>query len=72
MNDMAFDLMTCLDRHIVNTNLLHSKDRDIKDIIRDCYAYLKGTILVGWNEDLADLRSTFETDYKEFLVKLGI
>ena len=71
MNDMAFDLMTCLDRHIVNTNLLHSKDRDIKDIIRDCYAYLKGTILVGWNEDLADLRSTFETDYKEFLVKLG-
>ena len=55
MTDMQFDIMTALDRHIVNNKMLNSNDREIKDIVFDCYSNLKSTMLVAWNDRMADL-----------------
>lgn len=70
MDDLEFELMTLNDRHIVNHNMLKSKDRDFKDIVFDCYSNLKATILVGWKYDMADMEVMFQSDFKDQLAKM--
>lgn len=70
MTDMQFDIMTALDRHIVNNKMLNSNDREIKDIVFDCYSNLKSTMLVAWNDRMADLNIMFQSDFKEQLIKV--
>ena len=43
MDNFEFNMMTQLDRHVVNNHIINSKDKDIKDIIFDCYSNLRST-----------------------------
>ena len=70
MNDMQFDLMTALDRHIANKNMMESKDRDIKDIIFNCYSNLKSTIVAAYDWSIADLETLFHCTFKDYIIKL--
>ena len=69
MNDLQFESMVCSDKHIVNLDLLNLKDRNIKEVVFDCYDNLKSTILVAWNDRLADMEDLFKSDFKKELAK---
>ena len=71
MNKLEFDLMTDLDLHITNNNMMKSVDRDIKDIIFNCYSNLKSTIVVAHDWSIADLETLFYCTFKDYLHKLG-
>lgn len=70
MNNFKFSMMTQLDRHVVNNHIINSKDKDIKDIIFDCYSNLRSTIVVAWNYKLADSKTMFESEFKEQIRKV--
>ena len=69
MDDFEFNAMTCSDKDIVNKELIQSKDRDFKDIVFDCYDNLKSTILVAWNDTMANMDDLFKSDFKKELAK---
>lgn len=69
MTDFEFDMMTMFDRHVVNPNMLKSKDRDIKEIVFDSYSNLKSTIVIAHDYDIADLETMFNCDFKDYIAK---
>lgn len=71
MTDMEFDLMTALDLHITNDNMLKSKDRDIKGIVFDCYSNLRNCLVAAYDWSNADLKTVFNCTFKKYLITLG-
>lgn len=62
-------LERCGDKNIVNMDIIKNPDRDITNIIFDCYNNLKNAILVAYTYDTAGVETMFDADYKAILEK---
>ena len=67
--DITKMLQRCGDKNIVNMDIIKNPDRDITNIIFDCYNNLKNAILVAYTYDTAGVETMFDADYKAILEK---
>ena len=59
------------DERIVNENAINNPDRNIDDVVFDCYSNLKYGYLAAWSEEIADLDLQYTADFSTHLYKLS-
>ena len=59
------------DERIVNENAIDNPDRNIDDVVFDCYSNLKYGYLAAWSEEIADLDVQYTADFSTHLYKLS-
>lgn len=59
------------DERIVNENAINNPDRNIDDVVFDCYSNLKYGYLAAWSEEIADLDVQYTADFSTHLYKLS-
>lgn len=57
-------------REIVNKKIIHLEDRNIDNIVINCYSNLKNTKLAAYSMDYADNSTEFKCEYKAQLDKM--
>ena len=62
-------LERCQDENIVNKDIITNSDRNINEIVYNCYSNLKNSILVAYSYEVANIETAYDTDFKRYLEK---
>ena len=67
---MNINLLTrCQDVNIINKEVINNNDRNINEIVYNCYGNLKNSILVAYSYEVANIETTYDADFKSYLEK---